>query len=128
MVKKLSILLLLVIFLLTYKLFSSDGGMAEYAKLSKQIEQLEAKNRQQQDENQRLKQKVYALQHNPEAIETLARQKLGMIGENEVFIQVIEQPAVKMNQDLSQKPLHTKPSQQAHQPTKTSLHSSEEGK
>ena len=93
MVKKLSVLLVFVIFLLAYKLLSSEGGMMEYHQLSQKIAKIEVENRQQQDENNRLKQKVYALQHNPEAVETLARQKLGMIGENEVFIQVIEQPA-----------------------------------
>ncbi|WP_459818201.1 FtsB family cell division protein [Galenea microaerophila] len=92
MYKKFVVLLIVIIFLLLLKLFSSEGGLAEYWKVSAELEALKAKNHQQAELNQQLKQKVYALQHNPEAIETLARQKLGMIGENEIFIQVIETP------------------------------------
>lgn len=93
--KKLALILLVVIFLLLFKLFSSEGGLAAYWQLSEALETLKAENRQQAEENLQLKRKVYSLQHNPEAIETLARQKLGMIGEDEVFIQVIQQPDLK---------------------------------
>jgi cell division protein FtsB len=88
--KKWMIVFGVIIALLLFKLLSSDGGLAEYAHLKQQLQQLEAENQAQRKLNEQLKQRVHALQTDPKAIETLARQKLGMIGKDEVFIQIIE--------------------------------------
>jgi len=90
---------------LVFKLFSSDGGLAAYWRVSESLATLKTENRQQAEENAQLKQKIYALQHNPEAIETIARQKLGMIGEDEIFIQIIQQPSLMHSNTPSNQPL-----------------------
>lgn len=90
--KLLSILLSGLILLLLFRLLSSDGGLGEYFELKQQLTQLEADNQSLAEQNELLSQEVWDLQNHTTAIETIARQKLGMIKQNEVFIQVIELP------------------------------------
>lgn len=80
------------ILLLLIQLLSSNGGVAELASLKKQLATLDAENHALFKQNQLLEKEVQDLQSNTNAIETIARQKLGMIKQNEVFIQVIELP------------------------------------
>jgi cell division protein FtsB len=83
----------LVIFILLIRLLSSDGGISEYQKLSSKLEMIESENNQLRESNRLLKKEVQELQSSTKIIETIARQKLGMIKNDEVFIKVIELPA-----------------------------------
>jgi cell division protein FtsB len=65
------IALAIVILILQVRLLSSDGGVGELISLQKNLDDL---------------------QSSTQAIETIARQKLGMIGEDEAFIKIIELP------------------------------------
>jgi cell division protein FtsB len=80
----------LVIVILQARLLSSDGGVGELFTLQSRLAELEQQLGQQQQLNQQLKQQVNALHNQPSALETLARQNLGMIAKDEVFVEVIE--------------------------------------
>jgi len=91
-VKGLLIVLGLIILVLQIRLLSSDGGVGEYLYLQDRLDLIQEEVAQQEIVNELLRQEVKDLQSGTDAIETIARKKLGMIGENEVFIQVIEAP------------------------------------
>lgn len=92
-VKFLTLALAVVILILQVRLLSSDGGVGEWFSLQSKLEQLQTQIQTLEKQNALLKKEVTALQSNPRSIETLARQKLGMIAEDEVFIKVIELPS-----------------------------------
>ncbi|PLA73672.1 septum formation initiator [Hydrogenovibrio sp. SC-1] len=90
--KFLTLAFAIVILILQVRLLSSDGGVGEWFALQSKLEQLQTQIQSLEKQNSLLKKEVTALQSNPRSIETLARQKLGMIAEDEVFIKVIELP------------------------------------
>ena len=94
--KLIYISLALIILILQARLFSSEGGVSELFALKKQLNQLEMALTEQQAINAKLAEEVHFLQSDHNAIETIARQTLGMVGKDEVFIEVIELP----NQDV----------------------------
>lgn len=79
-----------IIFILLIRLLSSDGGISEYATINERLLILQEKNQQLVVNNNQLKKEVIELQTGTKIIETIARQKLGMIKNDEVFIRVIE--------------------------------------
>ncbi|PIQ02756.1 MAG: septum formation initiator [Piscirickettsiaceae bacterium CG_4_9_14_3_um_filter_43_564] len=85
--------LAIIIFILQIRLLSSDGGIGEWVSLQSKLDDLQTEIEALEKRNALLKKEVTALQSSPKAIETLARQKLGMIAEDEVFIKVIELPS-----------------------------------
>jgi len=89
-VKKIYIALAILIVVLQARLLSSDGGLGELFVLQDQLNTLEKSLEEQRLENVKLAKEVKSLQTNPAAIETLARQNLGMVKDDEVFVQVIE--------------------------------------
>jgi len=90
--KAILIVLALIILVLQVRLLSSDGGIGELFSLQNKLAELQVEVDSLQQDNALLKKEVQDLQSNTKAIETIARQKLGMIKENEVFIKVIELP------------------------------------
>ncbi|MGC9385355.1 MAG: FtsB family cell division protein [Hydrogenovibrio sp.] len=84
----------IVILILQVRLLSSDGGVGELMSLQNKLDAFQAKIDALEHQNFLLRKEVKDLQSNTQAIETIARQKLGMIGENEVFIKVVELPKV----------------------------------
>lgn len=80
----------IVILLLQIRLLSSDGGVGEYFSLQSKLEILQAENNQLMQTNLKLKKEVIELQSSSESIEAIARKKLGMVAEDEVFIKVIK--------------------------------------
>ncbi|MBN2865528.1 MAG: septum formation initiator family protein [Thiotrichales bacterium] len=92
--KILYISLALIILVLQARLLSSEGGISELFALQKQLNQLEVELAEQQALNAELAQEVKVLQTQDSAIETIARQTLGMVAKDEVFIEVIELPEV----------------------------------
>ncbi len=87
----------IIIFILVIRFLSSDGGISEYQQLSSKLDAIEAENDQLRESNLILKKEVQELQSNTKIIESIARQKLGMIKKDEVFIKVIEIPVSKTN-------------------------------
>ena len=88
--KKLYLALAILIVILQARLLSSDGGLGELFSLQEQLKTLETSLEDQKMINAQLEEEVRSLQLNPESIETLARQSLGMVKKDEIFIKVIE--------------------------------------
>lgn len=88
--KKLYLALAILIVILQARLLSSDGGLGELFSLQEQLKTLEKSLEEQRLVNAKLEEEVRALQSNPASIETIARQTLGMVKQDEVFIKVIE--------------------------------------
>ncbi|MEA3404489.1 MAG: septum formation initiator family protein [Pseudomonadota bacterium] len=98
--KLLYISLALIILVLQARLLSSEGGVSELFALQKQLSQLEIELAEQQELNKQLSIEVNLLQSDDKAIETIARQTLGMVGKNEVFVEVIELPTTTINRTV----------------------------
>ena len=88
--KKLYLALAVLIVILQARLLSSNGGLGELFALQEQLKTLEASLEEQRLINAELSKEVKNLQSNPLAIETIARQTLGMVKKDEIFIKVIE--------------------------------------
>jgi len=89
-VKKLYLAFAILIVILQVRLLSSHGGLGELFSLQEQLKTLESSLEEQRLVNAKLAEEVKSLQSNPKSIETLARQNLGMVKKDEVFIKVIE--------------------------------------
>jgi cell division protein FtsB len=89
MTKKQSILLSAAVLLLIglfFFIIISEHGLADLRYLRKERDRLAEENRQLTRENLFLSVEIDRLKNDPEYIENVARQELGMIGENEVIL------------------------------------------
>lgn len=84
------IILAVLLFLSLARLLSSNGGLGEYLTLQSRLSEFESDVQRQKDTNALLKQEVLDLQSGDAAIETIARQRLGMVAKDEVFVQLLE--------------------------------------
>lgn len=69
---------------------SSDGGLSELLHLEKQIELQKDVLKEQTSINQALEKNIVILQSEPRAIESIAREQLGLVKPNEVFVEVVD--------------------------------------
>ena len=91
--RKLTLLLLIFIGLLQYRLWFGDGNLRELHRMQNRITELEQEGERRKQRNAAIEAEVNDLKRGTDAIEESARQNLGMIKEGEVFIQVVdEQP------------------------------------
>jgi cell division protein FtsB len=81
--------LLSVVLLLQYRLWLSNDGVRELARLDDAVEHQRADNSELEDRNEQLVAEVADLKAGMAAIEERARSELGMIGRNETFFQVV---------------------------------------
>ncbi|GKT12338.1 MAG: cell division protein FtsB [Thiomicrorhabdus sp.] len=88
--KKIYFALAVLILILQARLLSSDGGLGELFLLQEQLKKLETTVEAQRVVNAKLTLQVEDLQKETASIETIARQTLGMVKKDEVFIKVIE--------------------------------------
>ncbi|MDG6772976.1 septum formation initiator family protein [Thiomicrorhabdus sp. ZW0627] len=95
--KRLYLILGLILVILLARLLSSNGGVGELFSLQNQLMQLEDQLAYQKRQNLELSQQVKDLQTQDSSVETLARQTLGMIAKDEVFVEVIETKPRKEN-------------------------------
>lgn len=84
-----SFLLIFILLFLQYRLWIEPGGVIDMARLKKRLVNEEQQNDQLRKRNQELITQVKYLQKNPNAIESRARQELGMIKKGEKFYQVV---------------------------------------
>lgn len=82
--------LVVLLLLLQFPLWSGDGGLPEVWSLRDRIAEQEAENRELQARNDALEAEVNNLREGLDAIEERARNELGLVGEDEIFFQVIE--------------------------------------
>lgn len=84
------IILAVLLFLSLARLLSSNGGVGEVLSLQSRLAELETQVEERQNTNALLKQEVLDLQSGDTALETIARQRLGMVAKDEVFVQLLE--------------------------------------
>lgn len=88
-VKVLPIVLLVVLLLMQYRLWIQPGGIVDLLRLRKQLVVEQHENDNLKKRNQVLLNQVQHLQNNNEAVESRARDELGMIKKGETFYQVV---------------------------------------
>ncbi len=81
--------LLVLLLLLQYEFWFSDGGMKTVWEMQKNISKQEKVNAQLDKRNQILIAEIKDLQSGNEAIEARARNDLGMVKKNEIFYEVV---------------------------------------
>ncbi len=86
-------ILILILFVLQYKLWFGDGSLSEVVQLSRELEIQKSKLRDLEARNRILEAQVLDLQNGLDAFEEKARNDLGMIKQGETFIQLIPQEA-----------------------------------
>ena len=90
MVKIISAILLLLLVLLQYRLWLDKGGIPEVVQLEKEVALASKEVDGLKERNQKLDAEVIDLKTGLEAIEERARSDLGMIKNDEVYYQVID--------------------------------------
>ena len=88
----LAVVLGALILLIQYPLWLGKGGWLRAWEMDRQLEGQRAKSRQFEVRNAALAAEVRDLKQGTEAIEERARYELGMIRDDEVFFQIVEQP------------------------------------
>lgn len=81
--------LLVLVLVLQYRLWVSDGGMREVWRLRTEVAAQRTENEKLKERNRTLVAEVQDLKHGKTAIEERARTDLGMVGSNETFYQVM---------------------------------------
>jgi cell division protein FtsB len=91
-VKALTLIFVILIALLQYPLWLGKGSWLRVWNVNQQISEQKEKNISYKQRNETLNAEVRDLKQGNAAIEERARTELGMIKEDEVFYQVIDQP------------------------------------
>ena len=79
-----------LLLLIQYPLWLGKGGWLTVADLESQVAASHAKTEQLKARNAKLESEVNDLKHGTEAVEERARYELGMIKQNEIFVQVLQ--------------------------------------
>ena len=87
-----SVLLLLALF---FFIIVSEHGLADLRSLKKERDRLVEENKKLARENQAISVEIDRLKHDPLYIESIARQELGMIGEDEIILKPQSLPEQK---------------------------------
>lgn len=88
--KPLTIILVVLLALVQFRLWVGDESLAEVSRLRHAIESQASENALLASRNQRLEAEVKDLKNGLEAIEERARLELGMIRRDEIFFQIVE--------------------------------------
>jgi cell division protein FtsB len=89
-VRPLIIILVILLVILQYELWFEPTGLVNLFKLRHTVADQAAQNKLLEERNQALAERVDALKQGNGAVETQARQDLGMVKNDEVYYQVIE--------------------------------------
>ncbi len=90
--KALTLIFVALIALLQYPLWLGKGSWLRVWNVNQQIDEQKQKNAESKQRNETLNAEVRDLKQGNAAIEERARSELGMIKQDEVFYQVIDQP------------------------------------
>ncbi len=88
--KLLSIIMIVLLVFLQYKLWYGAGGIKDRMALKKQLAGQTQTNDGLKQQNAELMRQIHYLQNNQDAVESRARQELGMIKKDETFYQVMK--------------------------------------
>jgi cell division protein FtsB len=81
-----------LLFSLLFFIIFSEHGLVDLNTLKKERDQLVEKNELISDENLALSGEIDRLQHDPKYIESIARQELGMVGQDELILKPQSSP------------------------------------
>ncbi|MFM8333314.1 MAG: cell division protein FtsB [Candidatus Methylumidiphilus sp.] len=90
---KITVLLLVLIGLLQYRLWFGDGNVREFQRMNDRIAELHQEGARRRERNAALEAEVMDLKQGLDAVEERARQDMDMIKDGEVFVQVIDPQA-----------------------------------
>ena len=85
-----TIIMVLLLFLLQYRLWTGNSSLIEVSLLRDEIEKVESENERLKERNLSLTAEVFNLKQGHEAIEEIARSEMGMIKDGETFYQIID--------------------------------------
>lgn len=88
--KLLTVIMVFLLLLLQYRLWTGNGSLVEVNLLKDEIEKIENENENLKERNLSLTAEVFDLKQGHEAIEEIARSEMGMIKDGETFYQVID--------------------------------------
>lgn len=93
MLKWLALILIALLIGLQVKLWVGDGGMRDLRAIRARVSGQQADNAKLKQRNDAMHADVEDLKHGQDAVESRARQQLGLIKPGEVFYQVVNTPA-----------------------------------
>lgn len=85
-------ILVILLLILQYRLWFSDGGLVKMWQLSAALEAQKQENARLLERNRALEAEVIDLKQGLQAIEERARTELGMVKKDETFFQIIDEP------------------------------------
>ncbi|WP_127477308.1 cell division protein FtsB [Sulfurivermis fontis] len=85
-------ILVILLLVLQYRLWFSDGGLVKMWQLSEALEVQKQENARLLERNRALEAEVIDLKQGLQAIEERARTELGMVKKDETFFQIIDEP------------------------------------
>ena len=88
--KLLTVIMVFLLLLLQYRLWTGNGSLVEVNLLKDEIEKIENENENLKERNLSLTAEVFDLKQGHEAIEETARSEMGMIKDGETFYQIID--------------------------------------
>ena len=88
--KLLTVIMIFLLLLLQYRLWTGNSSLIEVRLLRDEIEKVESENERLKERNLSLTAEVFNLKQGHEAIEEIARSEMGMIKDGETFYQIIE--------------------------------------
>ena len=88
--KLLTVIMVFLLLLLQYRLWTGNGSLVEVNLLKDEIEKIKNENEKLNERNLSLTAEVFDLKQGHEAIEEIARSEMGMIKDGETFYQIID--------------------------------------
>ena len=88
--KLLTVIMIFLLLLLQYRLWTGNGSLVEVNLLKDEIEKIKNENDNLKERNLSLTAEVFDLKQGHEAIEEIARSEMGMIKDGETFYQIID--------------------------------------
>ena len=88
--KLLTVIMVFLLLLLQYRLWTGNGSLVEVNLLNDEIEKVKNENENLKERNLSLTAEVFDLKQGHEAIEEIARSEMGMIKDGETFYQIID--------------------------------------
>ena len=88
--KLLTVIMVFLLLLLQYRLWTGNGSLVEVNLLKDEIEKIKNENENLKERNLSLTAEVFDLKQGHEAIEEIARSEMGMIKDGETFNQIID--------------------------------------
>ncbi|SVA94886.1 uncharacterized protein METZ01_LOCUS147740 [marine metagenome] len=88
--KLLTVIMVFLLLLLQYRLWTGNGSLVEVNLLKDEIEKIKNENENLKERNLSLTAEVFDLKQGHEAIEEIARSEMGMIKDGETFYQIID--------------------------------------